>query len=173
MENTNAYARKYSGLDEMVISDPYLVKAITDACLKVEPYLLNGLHPIGKSILNEIKLGGINKSGIDCEIITSRPHEGKPIIFEFKFRTNMGLFEKWCEEHVNMLEGPLMVFICKAGLRLHIQGPRLTKFHNTWVEMQLADGSVYSPKLIDGSITIIAHRELINDNAWIIKVIRV
>jgi hypothetical protein len=155
-----------------MVSNPYLTKAITDACLTVEPYLLDGRYPIGKPILNDVKLGGISKSGISCEIVTSRPHEDKPIIFEFNFRTNMFLFEQWVKEHVNMLEGPLMVFICKQGFLMNIPGPRMTKFRQSWVDITLADGTTYSPKLINGAITIIAHRELINDNAWIIKVIR-
>jgi len=51
-----------------------------------------------------------------------------------------------------------------------IPGPRLEKYTKSFYTIQLADGSMYRPE-IKNTLTLIIHREVINNHAWIIKCI--
>lgn len=155
-------------MESYVVQDEYVVKAMIDATIVMEKYLLkHGAAVLGKPIINKLPFDD-GESGFEVEILMEEPKLNKPVIYTYNFRINTVLFHKWVSTHANMFGGEML------GFRHKITG--LMIFLNKRIDQSFAVVDIIGSKtpdvkqLLKNGITLIVHREVVNVHAWIVKI---
>jgi hypothetical protein len=165
-QNLNKFFMKdyATNIEEYVVCDDLLIKGIIDASINVEGFITYGKWKLGENKINQLPFSG-KDSGFEVEINTSQPKENKPIIYRYDFRIVPSKFEGWLRDHRNMMGGDIMAFRNKTGLFISIY--KQSNMSCATIQIESKDGE-HRFNLYDG-FTIIAHREIINNHAWIVK----
>ena len=154
---------------DTIVEDKFLRKAIVDASIKMENMVLN------KQITLERRIVSKTEWGLEIWIEMRRPKEDKPIIFTYSYRINRVTFKTWLDNHAYLMEGPAMAFVSR-GLDIVIPGPGTEKYYKTvaTVVVKYMDDDTtvdHMVNLVNETLVVVAHREVVNNHDWGVKCI--
>lgn len=167
MEMNPYFAIPTTNSSEVIIEDRYLRKILIDAAIKAEQLLENKQISITDVITSKP-----NKWGLIVETTMEQPSNNKPVIYKFRYRLDVIIYNEWLKEHSYMLgdEGAL-VFTSKMGLKIMIM-PNMKKHPVVNIIIQYGKNmsdKEHSVELALKSLNFIIHREIINLHDWIVK----
>ena len=175
MDTTNANLAQFFGvtssdITDTIVEDPFLRDAIIKASVVMEKRLQEGQPLIGSSTVFT------TEQGIEVEIQMERPKPDKPVIFKYIYRINRVVFKQWVDANSSLFGGPSVAFICK-GMGFMIPGPGTGKYHKVMAEFVVKDSETdelrqcYRTNIMEQSLTVIAHREVVSNHDWIVKAV--
>lgn len=152
---------------DTVIADIHLRKALIDASIKMEEMIKSGQITLTSSIVSETEWG------LEIEIEMSQPKEDKPIIFRYTYRIRRVKFQDWLDAHAYLTEGPLLMFMSR-GMAFTITTDKpfrslasiITKYED---DANSGESTYYKPRIVEEPVTLVVHREVVNNHDWIVK----
>jgi hypothetical protein len=156
-----------SSSSEVIIEDKYLRKVLIEAAMKAEELLRTGAIDVSRSIVSKP-----NQWGLLVETTMEQPKPNKPVIYKFRYKLDVVVYNQWLEEHEYMLgEEGALVFTSRRGLKIMIM-PNMKKHPVAQIITHYGDrldDKEYHVDMAMKSVDFIIHREIINLHDWIVK----
>ncbi len=153
---------------DTIIADQQLRLALVDASLKMEHMLREGQITLDHRIVSKTEWG------LEIDIEMYQPKEDKPIIFRYVYSINRMTFKQWLDEHPYLLGGPLLMFT-NRGMDFIVPTDNFQKTRASMIikygDVDDDPGSKYEPPIVEEPITMVVHREVVNNHDWIVKCI--
>jgi len=168
MTTEKVLTQRYSGAQdyryETLITDEFLRKELINAATKLEQLIADD------KINEHTKLVSNRPWGLMIHTTYKEVGVDKPIVFTFKYRINRVKIKAWAEENAHLLGGPCLIFTDR-GMGFVVFGPGPTETHRTLCNIALDDekNSYYKENLVDETLTITVHRNIVSNHDWLIK----